>query len=298
MPCRASATTGERRQSRPDVSCSQGCHDLAGVTRLLVVPDGPLHFVPFEALTMPDADDLLVERFEVSYLPSAAFLVRRNAQPDRAWRWPWQRQLVAFGDPPAVSADSSPGAAALPRLSYADDEIRGIAESLAGTVGAAPRRRRPETVSPSGPARRAGLHFSTHAIADTRDPDRSRILLAPSEPGGPVDYLFLREIYDLDLTGVQLVTLSACDTERGRVIRGRGSGRVQPRAARGRRRFGGHDDVGCRRSRQRGVHEAVLRRPCARRVGSVGAATGEAAVPPLRARVVTSALLGRLRAER
>ena len=66
------------------------------------------------------------------------------------------------------------------------------------------------------------LHFSTHAIADTRDSDRSRILLAPPEPGGPADYLFLREIYDLDLTGVQLVTLSACDTERGKVIRGEG----------------------------------------------------------------------------
>ena len=66
------------------------------------------------------------------------------------------------------------------------------------------------------------LHFSTHAIADTRDPDRSRILLAPAKAGGPEDYLFLREIYDLDLTGVQLVTLSACDTERGKVIRGEG----------------------------------------------------------------------------
>ena len=53
-------------------------------------------------------------------------------------------------------------------------------------------------------------------------PPRSRVLLAPPESGGPVDYLFLREIYDLDLTGVQLVTLSACDTERGKVIRGEG----------------------------------------------------------------------------
>ena len=44
----------------------------------------------------------------------------------------------------------------------------------------------------------------------------------PAAPGGPADYLFLREIYDLDLAGVQLVTLSACDTERGKVIRGEG----------------------------------------------------------------------------
>src|SRR5262249_57367337 len=66
------------------------------------------------------------------------------------------------------------------------------------------------------------LHFATHAIADTRDPDRSRILLAPTAPGGAADYLFLREIYDMDLAGVELATLSACQTERGKVIRGEG----------------------------------------------------------------------------
>lgn len=199
-----------------------GLPDLTGVTRLLVVPDGPLHFIPFEALTVPNARELLVERFEISYLPSAAFLVRRNAPPDRRWRWPWQRTLVAFGDPPAVSAAPSPGEAALPHLSHADEEIRGIAESLAGRsdlhLGADAQKRFLHQELPGVPL----LHFSTHAIADTRDPERSRILLAPAAAGGPIDYLFLREIYDLDLTGVELVTLSACDTERGKVIRGEG----------------------------------------------------------------------------
>jgi len=199
-----------------------GLPDLTGVTRLLIVPDGPLHDIPFEALTVPNADDLLVERFDISYLPSAAFLVHRNAQSDRRWQWPWQRTLVAFGDPPPVSAAPSTGGAALPRLSYADEEIRSIAESLHGQsvlhMGAGAQKRFLHQDMPTAPL----LHFSTHAIGDTRDPERSRILLAPATPGGPADYLFLREIYDLDLTGVQLVTLSACDTERGRVIRGEG----------------------------------------------------------------------------
>jgi tetratricopeptide (TPR) repeat protein len=199
-----------------------GLPDSKRITRLLVVPDGPFHFIPFEALTIPTTQELLVERFEISYLPSAAFLARRDAHADRPWTWPWERQLVAFGDPPPTSAGPSPGAAALPDLSYADEEIRSIAESLSGRaelhLGADAQKRFLRQELRGVPL----LHFSTHAIADTRDSDRSRVLLAPPESGGPVDYLFLREIYDLDLTGVQLVTLSACDTERGKVIRGEG----------------------------------------------------------------------------
>jgi len=194
----------------------EGLPKIAGVTRLIVVPDGPLQAIPFEALTIPGAQELLVERFEISYLPSAAFLVRRKPPPDRPWLWPWQRALVAFGDPPPASA------AARPRLSFADQEIQGIAESLSGKaelhLGDDAQKRYVHQALRGVPV----VHFSTHAIADTRDPDRSRILLAPAKAGGPEDYLFLREIYDLDLTGVQLVTLSACDTERGKVIRGEG----------------------------------------------------------------------------
>jgi len=198
-------------------------HDVlsGGVTRLLVVPDGPLHFIPFEALTIPGSRDLLVERFDVSYLPSAAFLVYRGGGGPRSWKWPWQRELVAFGDPQTMSAASVDSEAALPRLSYADAEVRAIAGAIPGRsalhLGEDSRKALLQNVR-SVPL----VHFSTHAVADTRDPDRSRILLAPAVPGGPADHLFLREIYDLDFTGVQLVTLSACDTERGKVIRGEG----------------------------------------------------------------------------
>jgi len=191
-----------------------GLPDMTGVTRLLVVPDGPFHDVPFETLTIPNTKTLVVERFDVSYLPSAAWLVYRTSQARRTWMWPWERMLVAFGDPPPV--------AGLPRLSHAEDEIRGIADTLAGRsvlhLGAGAQKRFVDQAASSAPV----LHFSTHAFGDARDPERSRILLAPPGPGGPADYLFLREIYDLDLSGVQLVTLAACDTERGKVVRGEG----------------------------------------------------------------------------
>jgi len=67
------------------------------------------------------------------------------------------------------------------------------------------------------------LHVATHALADTTALEQSRILFSPVRPGsGDADYLFLNESYDLPLSDVELAVLSACDTERGALVRGEG----------------------------------------------------------------------------
>jgi CHAT domain-containing protein len=62
------------------------------------------------------------------------------------------------------------------------------------------------------------VHVAAHAELDDADPLFSRILFAASstEPG----LLEAREIYTLDLRGVRLITLSACESGLGRVARG------------------------------------------------------------------------------
>ena len=66
------------------------------------------------------------------------------------------------------------------------------------------------------------LHLATHARASTTDLEASRIMFSPAAAGGPADYLSLREVYDLNLSSVELAVLSACETERGPHQRGEG----------------------------------------------------------------------------
>src|SRR5258708_39067405 len=89
--------------------------------------------------------------------------------------------------------DRLAGGADLAQLSYATEEIRAIAASLPGAaelhLGATAQKRFLGQGLRGVPL----LHFSTHAIADTRDPERSRVLLAPPAPRAPAYSLSPRE---------------------------------------------------------------------------------------------------------
>jgi len=189
------------------------------IEHVVVVPDGVTALVPFEIL--PAGDRLLVERAAVSYTPTAATLLRRGA--DGSLRPPWSVQIEAFGDPVFADAVLDGVDELRSGLAGTRAEIEGVAAELGGgarlhlgsddrKVYLTERRWRPPL-----------LHLATHARSDTTTLEQSRILFSPSRPGGrDADYLFLRETYDLALSDVELAVLSACDTERGPLVRGEG----------------------------------------------------------------------------
>lgn len=206
--------------------------DIAPLTQdrfshVLIVPDGFLSLIPFELLPMASGQPLLETR-DVTYMPSAVLLLRGAMQNASATRLPWQQQLVGFGDPSVIgggesSLTSAPRGEITGSLPASGEEIRGIARMSAGRtklfLGPDDRK---QTFFASAHSGAALLHVSTHAVADMDDPERSRLLFSPDEPGQPNNYLFLKELYDLDLRGMSLATLSACDTERGRLVPGEG----------------------------------------------------------------------------
>ena len=198
---------------------------MPDVQSVLIVPDGWLSTVPLE-LTPTRGGQLFIERFDISYLPTAALLRRGKAGAD-SLHWPWQRQLVAFGDPMARAKQDHDsefeGGGELQRLPYAAEEIRSIAGLVRGRAQIFIREADRKSDFLAGNAKSASLlHVASHAFADADNPEGSRIEFSPGDNTGSADYVFLRELYNLDLGGIDLATLSACDTERGKMIRGEG----------------------------------------------------------------------------
>ena len=192
---------------------------LDGVTRAIVVPDGPLGAVPFDALVVDGTP--LVTRVAVSTLPTAA-LLGRPALDAGGWRGPWTPHLAAFGDP-LPGDDPWAGGGATPRLPASAAEVAGIASTLGGAhrlfLGADDTRTALlDTLRQPPPV----LHVATHATADLAAGEQSRLLFSPAPGARAAEALFLRELYALNLAGVDLAVLSACETERGPDVRGEG----------------------------------------------------------------------------
>lgn len=184
---------------------------------LVIVTDGALASLPFEVL--PVAGQPLVARHDVTYVPTAALLLR-EPPPRRRFAPPWATQFRGFADPLFGSATLEDGRA-VPRLAASAKEVRAIAAELGGKpvlrLGAANRKEHLQQKS-DAPL----LHIATHAFVDANAIEQSRILFSAARRGGAATYLFLNEAYELPLTNVELAVLSACDTERGRVTAGEG----------------------------------------------------------------------------
>ncbi|SAK86065.1 CHAT domain protein [Caballeronia hypogeia] len=172
--------------------------------RLIIVPNGALHYMPFQALK--NAQGFLIQRHAISLAPSASVAVQLVRRQQHI-----ASNLVAFGNPRIGPEYELPSAEA---------EVRAIGPlfSKSETFLRSDATRR--TFDDNAPAGRI-VHVATHAQADTIDPLHSRVLLAPSaQPADGPDPLLAADIYNLKLDTVALVTLSACETALGRVGRG------------------------------------------------------------------------------
>ena len=181
---------------------------LVSRLRLTIVPDGPLHALPFDALVAavkdasPSGTVYLLERWETNIAPDLAAAASESARTPAG---------------PAVAFTTTTEASLLPGAEKEIDSFQRAFEGVgartfegSGATEAAVREWAPGA---------AVLHFAVHAYPSDREPAFARLSLAPSQADD--GQLHAYEIGELMLPGA-LVVLSACETATGRIAEGEG----------------------------------------------------------------------------
>ncbi len=193
--------------------------ELDRARRMIIVPDGALFDLPFEALIRegerPGPARFLVEDFELSYAPSAACLLDlAGRRPER----PYERDLLAVACP--GPSRSMPAA---PPLVHAKAEVRDIAKLFA----AGRRKVLSGSSATEAAVKRAALpgtrfiHLAAHGVLDPEIWGRSALLLRADAAGREDGFLQPADISTLDLDA-EVVVLSACRSAEGTRVRGVG----------------------------------------------------------------------------
>ena len=197
--------------------------DLAAYDRLVVVPDGPLWDLPFQALECRPGRYLLEDR-AVAYAPSFTTLIEMSRRPARAVE---TRGLLALGDP-LVDERQRRQVASLHRgtdlgpLPEAADEVRALGRLYGADSVVYVGEQARETRFKAEAARHRLLHFAAHGLVNDASPLYSQLVLARPEPGEKEDGLLEAwEIMEMELHA-DVAVLSACETGRGRLGRGEG----------------------------------------------------------------------------
>lgn len=198
---------------------------LRGVNKLIIVPDGVLWDLPFQALYRGQGGYLL-EDFAISYAPSLSVLREMKRKVSKSASASRGSELLAVGNPDMNVEEMAKGSL------LRDDDFVPLpgAEQEVNTLGELYGRNRSKVLIgdkateeevKSEAERYRLLHFATHAILDDRNPMYSRIILSRPKDKRQDGMLEAWELMKLDLTA-EMVVLSACQTARGRIGAGEG----------------------------------------------------------------------------
>ena len=175
----------------------------AGKDHLCIIPHGPLHYYPFHLLG--ELGKPLAERWKTTYLPNLSLLATRRGQPAvQAHR---DHVVTAIG-----LGFEHINPLALPELPQSISEARSVAAVFNTQPLLDEQATRAAVIEALQSSRY--VHISTHGRHNVAAPAFQCLYLSPDDNSD--GRLFAYELLSLDLRGLELLTLSACETALGR----------------------------------------------------------------------------------
>lgn len=180
---------------------------IGKASRLIIIPDDELNYLPFEALEDSNKKYLL-QNYAIQYQYSTALLQLPEIKETAG------ENSRSLGFAPFSNYQGEAHFLSLPN---SKEEISALKGKLFFD-SAATKQRFIENAN-SFPM----VQLATHAAADDESPAKSYIAFFPSKKDSADQYiLFASEIYNLRLDSLRLIILSACETGNGALVRGEG----------------------------------------------------------------------------
>lgn len=182
---------------------------------LIIVPDGNLAYLPFEALLTetPAAPEsfknypYLIHRHAISYREAALLPQVHRAKAPR-------RSLLA------VAPDYRNHATGLPPLTFNTTEMESVAGIWSRSVALSASEATASRFSQLAP-RHSILHISAHGVVNNQFPEFSFLAFSSTTDSAEAQVMYVSEMSLLSLSA-DLTVLSACQTARGPFFRGEG----------------------------------------------------------------------------
>ncbi|MBW1296411.1 CHAT domain-containing protein [Aquimarina litoralis] len=177
---------------------------------LIIMPDGPLHFVPFESLNTRDKTiRYVIEDKSISYINSATLLANLKQQENN-------QEVLAFAPSFEGTHEISANRNKLLPLIYNTREAASILNHFKGDLY------QNEDASlqnfTSNMRDFDVIHLATHAFFNDVNPEYSYLAFSDR---GDENLLYVSDIYNTQVNA-NMVTLSACETGIGKLKKGEG----------------------------------------------------------------------------